>query len=116
MAATHHTLITVNRHAGDRRLARYWMSDIEEPHWHYESGGLPRRGRRPALYAYVVCTGMVDGAVAHSGTHGGPCPHRILVHIPDQHNDPGAMEYLRNRAGAKPRSPHEVAAAREGNR
>ena len=107
-AATHHTLVTVNRNPGSRRLARYWISDIEEPHWHYDSGGSGKRSRRPSLFGYVYCTGMVDGEVAHSGLHGGPCPHRIVVHIPAKHNDPGVMEYLRGVAGAKPGSRRDL--------
>lgn len=104
MASTQHTLITVTRNPGDRRRARYWIEDIEDPHWHYESGGIPLRSRQPALYAFVICTGSVDGEVAHFGAHGGPCPHRIVVHIPPRHNDRDAMDHLRNLAGSKPRS------------
>jgi len=104
MASTQHSLIKVNRQPGDRRLASYYIDDIDEPHWDYTSGGFGKRGRRPSLYGYVICTGAVEGQVAHSGSHGGECPHRIAVHIPAKHNDPGAMEYLRVRADAKPHS------------
>lgn len=97
-------LVTVNRQPGDRRLARYDIADIEEPHWEYTSGGFGKRGRQPSLYAYVYCDGAVEGSVAHSGSHGGDCPHRIAVHVPARHNDPSAMEYLRSVATSKPRS------------
>jgi hypothetical protein len=100
-----HSLVAVNRRPGDKRLALYDISDIEQLHWDYTAGGEGRAGRQPQLYAYVWCDAAVDGSPSHSGVHGGPCPHRIAVHVPAKHN-PELIDYLRSLADAKPRSRH----------
>ena len=100
----HPTLVAVNRQPGDRLLARYEVADILELHWEYTSGGEGKAARQPSLYAYVWCDAAVEGRVAHTGAHGGGCPHRIAVHVPAKHNDSGIMDGLRSIAGDKPRS------------
>jgi hypothetical protein len=104
MNATRHAQITVNRHPGDRHRARYWLADLEDVRWDYTSGGYGKHAKRPDLYAFVYCTGAVEGEVSHFGAHGDGCPHRIAVHIPARHNDSQVMEYLRSIAGPKPDS------------
>ena len=99
-------LVAVNRQPGDSLLARYEVADILEPHWEYTSGGEGKAARQPSLYADVWCDAAVEGRVAHTGAHGGECPHRIAVHIPPKHNDSAVMDDLRSMAGDKPRSRH----------
>lgn len=101
---TQPALVTVNRQPDDRILARYQVDDILEPHWEYTSGGHGKAARRPSLYAYVWCDAAVEGRVAHTGAHGGECPHRIAVHVPAKHNESGVMDNLRSIAGDQPRS------------
>lgn len=104
--AAHPALVAVNRQPGDRLVARYEVADVLEPHWEYTSGGEGKAGRQSSLYAYVWCDAAVEGRVAHTGAHGGECPHRIAVHIPSKHNDSDVMNDLRSIAGDKPRSRH----------
>ena len=104
--AANPALVAVNRQPGDRLLARYEVADILEPHWEYTSGGEGKAARLPSFYAYVWCDAAVEGRVAHTGVHGGECPHRIAVHVPSKHNDSDVMNNLRSTAGSKPRSRH----------
>ena len=53
------------------------------------------------MHAYVSCSGMVDGHLAHSGMHG-ECPHEIKVCIVKKDNPPAVFRELLGIAGPKP--------------
>jgi len=71
-------LVVVRRQWNDWREAKYRFDQLEDPHWSYTCGGICVPAPRAFIHAYVICTAMVEGELAHSGTHGS-CPHRIKV-------------------------------------
>ena len=66
------------------------------------SGGVRAPSPQLFLHGYVNCRAALSGEVAHSGGHGGPCPHSIKVCIVASDNDPSVMDDLRSAAGTKP--------------
>jgi len=78
--------VVVKRQWGDWREATYRLSDVRGIHFSTISGGVQRRFPKPMLCGYVDCNGMLEGELAHSGMHGGPCPHEIKVCIPKSRN------------------------------
>ena len=94
-------LVTVARHPGDYRTARYRLGAIGGVRWDRLSGGFGKRSGQPLIYGYVDCQSAVDGEVAHSGIHGS-CPHSIKVFIPQGQNSQAVIRHLRGLAGPRP--------------
>lgn len=73
-------IVWVRRQWNDGREAAYRIGDVSGWHWSNVSGGVQAKANRSYLHAYVLCDGMIEGELAHSGQHG-KCPHRIKVCI-----------------------------------
>src|SRR5215467_6514850 len=85
------------------RIATYRRQDIQGIHWAKVSGGVKAPAPQYFLHGYVSCEGMLEGDVAHSGAHGGPCPHSIKVCVVKKDNDPNVFSELCSIAGPKPK-------------
>lgn len=96
------TLVYVRRQWNDHRIAAYRIEDVRGAHWDDISGGVQAPAPQPFIHAYVLCNGMVDGELPHSGMHGGPCPHRIKVVILKKDNSPEVYQYFAEQAGPRP--------------
>ena len=69
--------------------------------WGSRSGGLQRNTPGYFIFGYISCEAVIEGNVAHSGSHGW-CPHRIKVCVTRSGNDPVVFEALASRSGSKP--------------
>ena len=78
-------VVNVRRQWNDRRIAKYRLSDVRNPHWRDSSGGVRVRSPRPMIYLRVLCDRMIDGELAHSCAHG-EGPHDILVCVTKKDN------------------------------
>ena len=85
--------VWVRRQFNDYRDAKYELDAFESPHWDTMSGGVNAIALQPFIHGYVMCNEMIEGELAHSGTHG-PCPHRIKVCVVKKVNDPDVYNYL----------------------
>lgn len=83
------------------RKASYRPRDIWNIHWDWVGGGVQAPTPQPFLHGYVSCRGMLEGELAHSGSHG-PCPHVIKVCIVKKDNPPSVFSRLAEAAGPKP--------------
>jgi hypothetical protein len=93
--------VRVRRQWNDYRVALYHVTDVSGFHWSDLSGGVCNRSPYPMLCGYVTCDAMLDGELAHSGSHG-PCPHRVKVCITQVDNDRSTYRRLAAAAGPKP--------------
>ena len=93
--------VFVRRQWNDWKIAKYRLSDIQNPHWSDTSGGVFARAPQPFIHGYVQCDLAVEGEVAHSGVHGS-CPHSILVCVVKKDNKPAIFKLLVAQAGPKP--------------
>jgi hypothetical protein len=95
--------VVVRRQWNDWRNATYRLTDLQDVHWDYLSGGVRASAPWPVLSAYVICDAALEGEVAHSGLHGA-CPHRIKVAIIQKDNARDVVALLRAQTGPKPPS------------
>jgi hypothetical protein len=77
--------IIVRRQWNDWKKGEFRFADLSGFHWSDMSGGVGAIAPRGFLHAYVLCTDMLDGELAHSCRHGPP-PHRIKVCIVKKDN------------------------------
>jgi hypothetical protein len=102
-------VVWVRRHWNDWRDAKYRIADVAGWHMSDVSGGINQSAPRPFIHAYVRCDGMIEGELAHSGSHG-PCPHMIKVCVTKKMNKEfwkeikSAIEAEKVRRGQKFRS------------
>ena len=75
------------------RTAVVHAVDLESPHW-LQPAGAPR----PLLHAYVPCSAIVSGEVAHDC---GSAPHRLHVCVLKKHTAPAMFEVLARMADAQ---------------
>ena len=94
-------IIWVKRSPTDWESAKYPFEALENPCWGDYAGGLQVPLPYPFIQGYVWCNGMVEGEVAHSGSHG-PCPHRIKVCVIKRYNDPKVYDKLISIVGPGP--------------
>lgn len=94
-------LVWVRRQWNDWRQAKHRLCDFDGPRWSDMSGGVHARAPQPFMHGQVWCDGMLEGEVAHTGSHG-PCPHRITVCVVKRDNAPAVYAMLLKRAGPKP--------------
>jgi hypothetical protein len=94
-------IVTVRREWNDWRKASYRLADLEGVHWSQITGGVGVPVPQPFIHGYVSCDQMLEGELAHSGSHG-PCPHRIKVCIVKADNEPAVFRRLVQQAGPKP--------------
>lgn len=93
--------VVVRRQWNGYMEATYRFDQLEDPHWSSFSGGVNAPTPRPYIHAYVMCDGMLDGELAHSGVHG-PCPHRIKVCVVQKINTKDVIADLKKIADSKP--------------
>ena len=86
-------LVVVQGEWNGWRTAVVRAVDLESPHWS-QPGGAPR----PLLHAYVPCTAIVSGEVAHDC---GSAPHRLHVCVLKKHTAPAMFETLARMADAQ---------------
>jgi hypothetical protein len=79
-------LVVVQGEWNGWRTAVVHAVDLESPHW-LQPAGAPR----PLLHAYVPCTAIVSGEVAHDC---GSAPHRLHVCVLKKHTAPAMFETL----------------------
>lgn len=94
--------VWVRRQWSDYRRAKYGLADVQKIHWSDTSGGVNAVSPHFFLHGYVPCDGMLEGELAHSGTHG-PCPHDIKVCITKSDNDQGLFSKIAEIAGTQPK-------------
>ena len=93
--------VKVRRQPNDsQKIATYAFDDVKDYRWDIISGGSRHYTPYSTLFAYVICTQMIDGEIGHSGIHG-PCPHVIKVAITRKDNL-DSYDFLANLAGPKP--------------
>ena len=95
--------VRVRRQMGDYRRAEYRLESVTGIHWDRISGGVQTSAPQDLLHGYVSCDGMLQGELAHSGTHG-PHPHRIKVCILKVDNSPAVFRHFEQQTGPKPPS------------
>jgi hypothetical protein len=93
--------VVVRRQWNDYRTANYSLDALTAVRWDFVSGGVKARTPQPFIHAVVLCDAMLEGELAHSGSHG-PCPHKIKVCVVKKDNDPEVFAELIARAGPKP--------------
>lgn len=71
-------LIKVRRQPFSEQIGTIELKEISNVSWRRKSGGIQQWTRYHFPYGIIRCTHILEGTVAHSGTHG-PCPHDILV-------------------------------------
>lgn len=86
MYAEKDPLVTVCRHPKDWQRGSVRLSKMDVSGYDCVSGGVQVPFPRPMMVAYIECTDVEDGEVAHSCSHG-PAPHRIKVAITKKHNE-----------------------------
>lgn len=64
-------LVRVRRQWNDWRIGTVRFPDLSTPFWDDMSGGVQALAPRPFLHAYIFCTDIVEGEVAHSCMHKG---------------------------------------------
>ena len=88
----HNVYVWVRRHWNDHRIGKVRLSDLSGFHWSQFSGGqisgFGRVAPQPFLHAYMLCTRVIEGEVAHKCRHGPP-PHRIKVCMTKKDNRRG---------------------------
>lgn len=92
--------VWVRRQWNDLRVAKYQLSGVERVHWGRISGGCKAIAPQSFLHGYVWCSGILEGELGHSCTHGPP-PHRIKVCIVKKDNDANTYARLVALAGGK---------------
>jgi len=97
--------VNVRRQWNGHRSATFRIDDLDDWRWDTISGGVNAVAPQPFVHAYGWCNGMIDGEIAHSGTHG-PCPHRIKVCLTRNDNQAVWSEVLK-RAGPRPPRPND---------
>jgi hypothetical protein len=76
------TLVRVRRDWDDtRREAVFRLDQLRDFHWTDTAGGTGRKAPTQLLHAYVWCSDMISGDLAHSCEHG-PGPHNIKICVP----------------------------------
>jgi hypothetical protein len=79
-------LVRVRRDWDDaQREAEFRLDQLRDFHWTDTAGGTGRRAPTELLHAYVWCSDMRSGDLAHSCEHG-PGPHNIKVCVPRSPN------------------------------
>ena len=86
-------LVVVQGEWNGWRTAVVRAVDLESPHW-LQPAGAPR----PLLHAYVPCSAIVSGEVAHDC---GSAPHRLHVCVLKKHTAPAMFETLARMADAQ---------------
>jgi hypothetical protein len=80
------TLVRVRRDWNDaRREALFRLDQLRDFHWTDTAGGTGRKAPVQLLHAYVWCSDMISGDLAHSCEHG-PGPHNIKICVPNGTN------------------------------
>jgi hypothetical protein len=98
-------LVTVRRQWNDWRHATVPISELDRLHLSDVSGGVAVRAPREFLHAYILCSAIVDGEIAHSCRHGRG-PHYIKVCIVQRDNPKELYKRLKDQAlGPKDPSP-----------
>jgi hypothetical protein len=104
------TFVWVRRDPKNYKTAKYRLADVNQIDWDNVSGGVGGRAGQWFLYGHVQCDQMVEGDLAHSGTHG-DCPHEIKICILKTDNDSATYKRLMEITG--PRPPREPTCAED---
>jgi hypothetical protein len=92
MKTDDHMAISVTGDWNDWQSAHARIEDLGDVHWHQ-----PQGAPHPLLYAYVSCTDLVGGTLAHRCGNL-PAPHRVRVCILKSRNMPAAYTALARKA------------------
>lgn len=94
--------INVRRKPQDYRIAKYHLTDFQDPHWSDRCGGGGWQMNDYYICGYVLCDGALEGSVAHTCGHG-DAPHRIKVCVTKTGNDKSVYQSLLEKVGPKPK-------------
>lgn len=94
-------LVSVRRKWDSWEVAEVYVSEVDNPMWDLESGGVKETAPEALIFGYVYCDAIVSGSLAHSCLHG-TAPHSIKVCILRKDNSPRIYNYFHALAGPKP--------------
>lgn len=80
------TKVQVRRKWKDHMTGTVLLKDLGGFHRSQISGGILVKAPRPFIHAYMDCTDIIDGEIAHSCEHGEP-PHNIKVVLTRKDNE-----------------------------
>lgn len=94
-------LVSVRRQWNNWEIAQVYVSEVNNPLWDLESGGVKESAPEAYIYCYVWCDAIVSGSLAHSCLHG-TAPHSIKVCILRKDNPPRIYNHFVEMVGPKP--------------